>query len=138
MVLEHQHTPYRTSSNLTREQLSYDTKVVAACRLHLKQLGPPTPFEITNDLVVTALDNLDMYDKKAHTRIKNGECVTRHMLHAVVGTHMFFPKSIPTGLAPVGDMLIRETEQVVKHAALPSKAAVRVSSGPSIWPKLQL
>jgi hypothetical protein len=124
LLLEHQHVPYRTADNLTREQFIYDSGVVQKCRLALKDWVPATSFETTDTFVLAAIDNLDMYDKKVHTRIRNGECVTSHMIHAVVTERILFNKSILQGPAPTGDLLIKDTEQVVKHAALPSKDAV--------------
>jgi hypothetical protein len=126
MVLEHQHIPNHTSDNLTREQITYDSTVVNKCRRALKDWIPVLSFKTTNKFVAAAIDNLDAYDKKAHTRIRNGQCVTSHMIHAVVGERLMLDEEIfkDAGPAPVGDMLIADTVQVVKSCALPSEEAV--------------
>ena len=79
---------------------------------------------LTDDFIVAAIDNLDLYDRKGHTRLKDGECVRSHMLHAVVTERILFDKAILPGPPPTGDMLFRETEMIVKHAALPSMSCV--------------
>ena len=77
---------------------------------------------------MAAIDNLDLYDRLKGThqaeRLKDGECVRSHMLHAVVTERILFDKAILPGPPPTGDMLFRETEMIVKHAALPSMSCV--------------
>ena len=128
IVLEHQHIPYRSYDNMIREQIVYHADTVHKAYVSLKDFIPDTKvlynWEYSDELILAAIDNLDMYDKKTHTRVKDGECIRSHMLHAVVTTRILFDKSILPGPPPQSDLLIKETEQVVKHAALPNRDTV--------------
>ena len=138
IVLEHQHIPYRSYDNMVREQIVYDASVVRKACLSLKDFIPDTKalygWEYSDELILAAIDNLDMYDKKTHTRVKHGECIRSHMLHAVVTSRILFDKSILPGPPPESDLLIKETEQVVKHAALPNRDTVHEFLRPQ-WSK---
>ena len=122
--LEHQHISRRAYENFTRV---YDATTLLQAKLKVKDWIPPEwEGRLSDKFICAAIDNLDMYCRKMHTRIKDGECVKSHMLHAVVTERILFDKAILPGPPPTGDMLIRETEEIVKHAALPSRKQVHV------------
>jgi hypothetical protein len=134
LSLEHQHIPSAPSDDLTREGFTDDAKTAMKARLSLKDWIPYVPYALSDNFIVAALDNLDLYDKKLHTRLRNGQPITSHMIHAVVGERILFDKAILPGPAPTEEMLFRETSEVVKHAALPSKSAVHTYLQPK-WDK---
>eukprot|EP00656_Telonema_subtile_P017973 TRINITY_DN19698_c0_g1_i2.p1 TRINITY_DN19698_c0_g1~~TRINITY_DN19698_c0_g1_i2.p1 ORF type:complete len:413 (-),score=70.06 TRINITY_DN19698_c0_g1_i2:1524-2762(-) len=120
-AIEHQHGPKGLVENLVREGFLHDANTLREIRAELTRWMPPVDFEFDDDLVMIALDNLDMYQKVTHTRLKNGATIKSQMIHALVMERILFRRDALQGPPPVGDLLIRDTAAVVQHAALPDR-----------------
>jgi hypothetical protein len=124
LSIQTQHAQVALRSNLSHEGLLHDEKFLNAIRKHLVDWLPPVDFEVSDELVLVAMDNLDMYSRRSHSRLKDGEVVKSHMVHALVSERILFDKAILKGPAPTGDLLIKDMLSVAKHAALPNRSTV--------------
>jgi hypothetical protein len=77
--------------------------------------------DCVRQLETRSIDNLDLYQRVSHSRLKDGHLKST-MLHAVVSERILFPKTILLGPAPTGDLLIKDSISIAKHAALPNRA----------------
>lgn len=121
LAIQYQHAPQAVSRNLSHEGLLHDANTLNLIRAELVGWMPKVDFELTDEFVLVALDNLDMYSRRTHSRLKDGQLVKSEMVHALVSERLLFPKSLLHGPAPVGDLLVKSTESVVRHSSLPNR-----------------
>ena len=94
LCIEHQYIPVQAYDDLCREQLLISKATLVKAKLGLKDFYPETPFEVSDDFILCSIHNLDIYSRKTHSRLKNGEMIKSNMIHAVVSERLLFDKAI--------------------------------------------
>jgi hypothetical protein len=98
---------------------------LAKVRARLNSWIPSTPFMPFPEMRLIFLDNLDMYERHSHNRIKDGVVIKNSMLHAIVLGEELLDPALFQSPAPVGSLFYDREESVWSVAgSLPTEEAV--------------
>jgi hypothetical protein len=116
------HTSSTAMGSLQREKLVYANSYINKIRKQLADFIPRTPYTPSSLLILLNTDNLDIYSRKAHTRLKEGERVKSALLHALVTERIFYNPIVLQGPAPTGSLREQTPTDDFRLSVVPKSA----------------
>jgi hypothetical protein len=119
MSLSHLHTSTTVLRMIQSEHLVLSAFFLRKICHQLKDYIPRTPYVPSVTLIWLNTDNLDIYSRKVHTRLKDGERIKSTLLHALVTERIFYDPIHLLGAAPECSLWERTPTEEFRLSVVP-------------------